>query len=291
MQRLLPFAALAFILVLLTPSCELFDKPEKIPSFIHIDQIELTTNPNQGTASHKITDVWVIAGSEFIGTFELPATIPILIEGQTNLTLQAGIKVNGIASTRSIYPFYAKVNQLITLKPDSIIDITVSTTYDLATQFPWSATGQEGFEDGGISFDNGFQSDTSMSKTNDPTKVFEGNYSGVINLDTARNYYEGISSQAFVLPKLNEPVLLELNYKSNNRFSVGIYANTSTQKIPNEILIVNPSSTWNKIYINLTTAVSRNYSAIDYNVFIEAIKEEGVDNPEILLDNIKLVHF
>jgi hypothetical protein len=291
MPRTLLTVTVLFFTLLFSSSCELFDREEPIPSYIHIEKIDLSTSPLQGTASHNITDVWVICGSEFIGAFELPATIPILAQGEQTLTLQAGIKLNGIASTRSINPFFAKVEMQVTLVPDSIINISMNTTYDASSKFPWLGSGQEGFEDGGISFNSGPNSDTSMGKTSDPAHVFEGAFSGIISLDTANKYYEGISTQNFILPKLNSPVVLELNYKTNNRFSIGIYANTATQKIPNEILVVNPSSTWNKIYVNLTPAVSRNYNAIDYNVFFEAIQEDSVDAPRIFLDNIKLVHF
>jgi hypothetical protein len=72
---------------------------------------------------------------------------------------------------------------------------------------------------------------------------------------------------------------------------VGLYANISGSKVPNELLIVNPSDDWNKIYINLSAAVSRNYTAQDFNIFFEAILEEDVENAEIYFDNIKLVHF
>lgn len=291
MPRTLLPAILLLVSLLFNTACELFDREEPIPSYIQIDAFSLSTGPLQGTASHAITDVWVICGSEFIGAFELPATIPILAEGEQTLTIQAGIKLNGIASTRSINPFYAKVERKVTLVPDSIVNISLGTVYESATKFPWTGSGQEGFEDGGISFNKGQNSDTTMIKSSDPAHVFEGAFSGLIILDTVNEYYEGISSQDFNLPKLNAPVLLELNYKTNNRFSVGIYANTATKQIPNEILVINPSATWKKIYVNLTPAVSRNYDAIDYNVFIEAILEDSVEQARIYLDNIKLVHF
>lgn len=278
-------------LIFIASSCELFDRPETIPSFIRIDTVTLSTGLGEGSASHKIKDIWVTTGDEFIGAFELPATVPILQEGEQDLSLKAGIIVNGIASTRSIYPFYLAKEMTLNLVPDSIIDISMSTSYDPDTEFPWAAAGQEGFEEGGITFDDGPSSDTTMLKTSDPAHVFEGSYSGVIYLDTTNSYYEAISSSAYDLPKANASVILEFNYKCNNRFSVGIYANISGSGVPNELLIINPSDEWNKIYVNLSTAVSRNYTASDFNIFFEAILEDDNENAAIYLDNIKLVHF
>ena len=87
-------------------SCSVLNQEEPVPSYVNIESIKLKTTPNQGSASHKITDVWVFNDTEFLGMFPLPAKIPLLLYGEQNLTLQAGIKENGIGSTQKNYPFY-----------------------------------------------------------------------------------------------------------------------------------------------------------------------------------------
>jgi len=53
----------------------LINPAEPIPSYIHIDKIDLTTDySSQGTSSNKITDAWIYVDNELIGAFEMPVT-------------------------------------------------------------------------------------------------------------------------------------------------------------------------------------------------------------------------
>lgn len=88
-----------------------------IPAYLSIDSVFVNTNyQTQGSASHKITDIWVYLNDDFIGAFELPVKIPILKQGNHKITIKAGIKVNGIANTRTAYPFYTEYSQYIDLE-------------------------------------------------------------------------------------------------------------------------------------------------------------------------------
>jgi hypothetical protein len=64
-----------------------------------------------------------------------------------------------------------------------------------------------------------------------------------------------------------------------------------TQTVQQDVLVINPTKTWNKIYINLTPTISNNTDASKFKVYFKATKEEGAENSEIYLDNIKLLHF
>ena len=98
------------------------------------------------------------------------------------------------------------------------------------------------------------------------------------------------NDEGYVLPQVGEPVFLEFDYKNNNVFTTGLYVNELSQIIQHPVLNINPSSEWNKIYVNLTPTVSSNTGAIDFNVFFGAVIGSGVDEPRILIDNIKLIH-
>ncbi len=276
----------AFLIVLIT-SCEVFDKDEKIPSYIHIDKFDFTTTSEQGSSSNKITDAWVYIDDQVIGAFELPVTFPVLWEGTHTITVKPGIKLNGIAGARAIYPFYKPFSKSITLYPDSIIKIAPTSSFSDAAKIVW----YEAFEDGGITLEKTYRSDTNIFKTSDITKRFEGDYSGIVNMDADHEFFEIKSSTSYILPQGGSAVFLELNYKCNQEFSVGVFANTPSQSLQSEVLIINKSDTWNKIYVNLTGRVSANSDAINYNVFFGAFKSADVAVPEILLDNIRLVHF
>lgn len=278
---------LSITIIVLFSSCEVFDKEEKIPAYIHIDKINFTTTSEQGSNSNKITDAWVYIDDEIIGAFELPVTFPVLWEGSHTITVKPGIKLNGISESRAIYPFYNSYTTTVSLVPDSVIEIFPTSSYSSAAKIVW----YEAFEDGGITLEKTYRSDTNIFKTSDITKRFEGDFSGIVNMDASRDFFEIKSSNSFVLPQGGSAVILELNYKCNQKFSVGVFTNTPGQSIQNEVLIINKSDTWNKIYVNLTGRVSENSDAINYNIFFGAFKTEDVAVPEILFDNIRLVHF
>jgi hypothetical protein len=57
------------------------------------------------------------------------------------------------------------------------------------------------------------------------------------------------------------------------------------------VLVINPSSIWNKIYINLTPSTAANSGASSFKVYFTARKSNKEPNAEILFDNLKLLHF
>ena len=79
-------------------SCE--QETQEIPSYIKINEYSLYTTARQGSNSENISDIWLYADDQLIGTFELPATIPILLEGETTLKIFSGKKDKGISEIR-----------------------------------------------------------------------------------------------------------------------------------------------------------------------------------------------
>jgi len=280
------YLIIAFSLCLFA-GCEVFNPTEDIPSYIHIDKINLTTTSDQGSSSNKITDAWVYVDDKLIGAFELPATFPVISSGKHLVTIKPGIKVNGISATRAIYPFYTNYSEYKVLVPDSVITINPTLTYNSYTVFEW----KEAFEDGGITLQQTIHSDTSIYQTSDTAKVFEGVYSGVINLDANHGYCQIETTGLFTdLPTGDSPVFLEINYKTNEVIKVGLIANYSSQLQKLDILYLNKSTTWNKIYINLKTAVNTASNPLNFQVYLEAYKSSENATAELLFDNFKLVH-
>lgn len=280
---------LVVVVIGMFTSCEVFNPEEQIPSYIHIDKIDLTTNTEEGTNSSKITDAWVYVDDQLIGAFELPATIPILFSGTHNVVIKPGIKVDGISATRAVYPFYKPYSASINLVPDSSITINPTLTYNSFTVFEW----KEAFEDGGISIAKTLFSDTTIEKTSDTSKIFhdEGSYSGIVHLDATHEFFQGVSLNSFILPTGDAPVFLEMNYKTDALIKVGLYANSSSSVMKLDVLYINKSANWNKIYINLNSAIARaTNNPSDFQVCIEMQEDADASSAEILFDNIKLVH-
>ena len=143
----------------------------------------------------------------------------------------------------------------------------------------------EDFENAGLSIIDTSGTDTIMKFTT--TDVFEGTRSGIVNLDATKILYEGRSSASYTLPK-GSPVFLELNYKTNNFFVIGVYASNSSQPIP--VLYIKPVDKWNKIYIELTPAIRSAANSNPFRIFIGMKKDDIVSSPQLLIDNIKLLH-
>jgi len=279
---------LLFSLVTLC-SCERENPEPGVPVFVHVDGITFSAGyGTQGTANQKIVDVWVFADGANVGVFEMPVTFPILKEGRGELRLEAGILINGISTTRINNPFFEPV--IIPdffFLPDSVITILPSTTYRSSTVFKWL----EDFETPSVSIDTTNLGGNAAIVRVSGNEAFEGNYSGLIVLNSEKQTFEAATFDAFVLPVNGQPVLLEMNYKNNHKFAVGIIAQSSTQIIKSDIIILNPSQEWNKIYINFTDKVRQSSAAIDFKVLFRSYLEEGeIDEARIYLDNLKLMH-
>jgi hypothetical protein len=281
---------LVFIASLSLSSCKKNDNGDLVPCFLQIDTILLVANPalalEEGSLSNNIVDAWVYVDEELIGAFELPAHFPVLKEGSHTLKVRAGIKINGIASTRTDYPFYTSYTKEINFVRDSVITVTPTVHYNDFTVFDWI----EDFENGQSTLVKSSRSDTSVRVTSDPADVFEGNYSGIIHLDEVHTFFEALTQDAYTLPQDGRNVYLEMNFRTNIYFTAGVFANEYDQSLQAPVSVLNTTQQWKKIYINLTNAVDNYQSAIDYSVFIGASYDETVNNPVILIDNLKLLH-
>jgi len=271
-------------------SCQKNNLQPGIPAFIKVESLGLTTDYSiQGTNSQKITDVWVYVDDQSIGAFEMPAIIPILKEGTGILRLQPGIKLNGIASTRIPNPFYKPIiiNDFNFI-PDSVINAGGNSTYWENVTFVW----MEDFEGVAISIDTTTKSTTKMLFTPSASDLtFEGAHSGMIVLDEDHNLYEGASYEAYELPKNGTPVAIEMNYKNNSVFTIGIFAQTASQIIQDPVIYLNPKDDWNKIYINLTNKLwQASDDILDFKIFFGAVLQGDETEALILIDNIKLIY-
>lgn len=285
-RRSAPYLFIAFALVLIT-SCEKFKGDQTIPAYISIDSIYLTTSPStQGSASASIVDAWIYIDDDLIGAFQLPARFPVLARGTHNLKILPGIKLNGIAATRMIYPFFAAIDQSVELTEDETTLLGVQkTNYLSSTMFNLI----EGFEGISIVFDTTIRSEASLLLTEPGSPLtFEGNHSGMVAMDTVNQFFECVNDKDFDIPFA--PVFVEMNFRTNNVFVVGVYlyGPTTIQQVP--IIYLNPTGDeWKKIYINLTNSLNAYTGMQKFRIFISAIQTASVSEALILFDNIKVV--
>ena len=306
-------SVLAIILVVTTvfiSSCNKFEGDQTHPAYIRIDSITVSTvYDDEGAPTQNITDAWVYVDDQAIGAYELPAVFPVLARGPIEIRVDAGIKLNGIAALRSPYPFYKSIIQTVYLQEGVEVNLnsdtmfydgeaipyTMTTSYQDNLKFAW----MEDFEDPSLSLDSTSKSKTDIKRTspaNNPDAFLAtySKYSGLMELDEVKYLIDVATNvgnqEGFVLPKLGDPVFLEIDFKCNQYFTAGIYVNDPSQIIQHPVVNMNATSEWKKIYVNLTPGVSSQVNAIDYNIFLGAYKELGVPYPMIYVDNLKLIH-
>lgn len=296
MNRLNGFIFLATSIFL--SSCGSIYKDSEIPVYIHIDHIDLTTNPTiSGSDNHQITDAWVYIDDQFIGSYELPATFPIITsEGNHEVMITPGVKMNGISATRIQYPLFTSYSENIDLFLDSVVTMQPVVEYRDGISYEW----MEDFEGGGDSWFKDEASDTNMLTTSVDSLVFEGGNSGHIFIPDSMTFFEIQTNQDFLLPFNGTPVFLELDHRSttastdedNNHFlAVGLLAYKASTIIQTEPIVwINSKSDWNRTYINLTSAVSSHSDAFAFKIYLGTSKTEGSGDFEMFLDNIKLIH-
>jgi hypothetical protein len=271
-----------FLLVLL--SCTLFScKKGKLQApesaFIIVKDITVktkTNNPNQGSGSHAITDIWYYVNGEFKGVFPVGNVMPIVATGNVEIVLMAGIKNNGISETRIPYPPYNSVKINLNIEPGK--------TYTLNPQFEYNTTAffyyAEDCEGTGTYFNT--DGNYNCSIIPDPENVFGKSYYMTMydSASTARL----LQTNQYFLPGSGATVYVEMNYKCNQEITLGLKDDLGNFL---QILNITPTDEWKKIYIQLTNTVTAS-SRSNFRVYVQATK--AVSNPSIYIDNIKLIY-
>jgi hypothetical protein len=287
-----PLIPVIVVALLAMQGCRKFDGDQTVPAYLRIDTIFKQTNyTTYGSTTHNITDAWVYVNDKFIGTFELPATFPVLAKGTNTLEIRPGIKLNGIAATRVYYPFYQPiVIPGFNFVEDSIRSIAPTTHYYETTKMPWI----EDFEQVSITLERTQRSDTTINKTepvNSQEALLSDNsaFSGVVHLKGDVTRFELATAEYFTLPGQGSPVFLELDYKCDRPFGVGMFVEEFSTITAVPLLIVNSISRWNKIYINLGPNISRFGNTARFKVYVDGTLGEH-EEARFFFDNIKLVH-
>jgi hypothetical protein len=281
---LMRFSLITILLsALLFNSCDWINPEEKIPAYIRIDEFKLATNVNfQGPNNHKITDAWVYVNGEFIGLFEMPFEIPVLITGEVTIHVKPGIKNNGIAASRIHYPFY-QIWQIDTvLNEMQTMLLKPSTSYYPETNFSWL----ERFEDPGVTIDTTYLGNVALT-----TMQANGSRVGSIVLNSNSEIFDAETISYFEPPTSIYTTYLEMDYFCNQEFTVGLYLGIPGSLIIQPLIYMNPVESWNKIYIDLSYYMQTTQNLEDFQLYFRAVKDTTIEQGIIQLDNLKLLHF
>ena len=270
------------IAVCLLPSCNIINPSEQIPAYIQIDSPSVSIiSSAQGTSSHRISDAWVYIDNSLQGVYEMPMTFPLLKAGTQEIVVVAGISQNGVAGTRIAYPFFYPDSFVVNLQSKETYHLKPVYSYKPGTLFLLN----EDFESG-----NNFiklSGDTTLIRANG-SAVFEGDYCGYFKLDDSFVFGESKTAVTYPFNNNGSPVYLEMNYKCNQKFEVGVQANTTGSSIKYYNWNITPKGEWNKIYLNLTE-VLQSIIPDDYNIIVRVQRDTSVAISEVFIDNIKLI--
>lgn len=271
-------------------SCNIINPDEPIPAYLHFDKFSfidsVTKQPIALENYHKFNDVWLFVDDQFKGTYELPATIPLLVEGSHRITAFPGILLNGIASTRSSYYYTNSFDDTLVFEPGKIDTLNPTTTYTDLANFLIN----EEFEDASTELDTTKESDVALEIITDPAHVFDGLASGKITLSNDSDQFILITEKAYLFTNKFKPIFLEMNYKSNTDFQVNLeaYQNSFVYTIP--ILSIRDSENWNKIYIDLSKAIHGFTGLAVFRIKLSTMKTGLSVASEFYFDNIHLVN-
>ena len=263
-------------------SCEVINPDEEIPAYIQVDTLVVHTDvPTQGSSSSNFSDVWVTVDGQFLSGYPLGRKVPVLFNGPHTVTLRAGIELNGIEATRVPYAVFGGFDTLVDLKPGMVHHITPRVTYYSSTHFPLI----EDFDHSSFQF--------SAPITSAPlqldTASFENN-GGLVIMNAANTTFECTTIDSFDLPGGTTPTYIEINYKCNTEFLVGVKANTTLGPLDFPLLNVRSADTWKKIYVNLTSIAMQAQHATDWKVYLKATLPSSETSDTLRFDNIKLVY-
>lgn len=287
MFRLIGIILFSALVIIAHISCEKLNPSINEPAYIEIPAYSVVykttySNGGPGTKNHKFTDVKVTLKGKDYGVYPLPAKIPVLETGECELTIAPVIKVNGVSTVRSEYaPIKLFDTTLIINNGGKHVITPIFDYYSSGVTFYWV----EDFEVSGSSLIG----DTAIKLQS--IEKFEGSKAVKIELKNGQNSCMAYSSSGLPLPNNSEMLYLEVNYKCNQKFEVGLLD-------ANKLFLgsaggANPSSEWNKIYFFLTPVASRNQRS-SYLVYFYFDKTDFSDNglganPVLYIDNIKVV--
>jgi len=291
MKNYLSLVALAITCLF---SCDIINPEEQIPVYVTIEAFEMEDNISldEGSLDFKVQEAFVFAGPNNLGIFTLPATIPILESGEFEIDVDPIVRANGSSFFLRSYPFYERYTQVVDLQPgDETLVIQPVTRYKDNTIIAFEA-----FDDSNLIFSDNRDADEETVLEFQTDDVFEGAGAGIIKLDQAHSTIEVATSP-------NNPynlgqasfMYLELNYKTDIPFLMGLVAQNGGESFSKYQYGVNTKDEWNKIYFDISDeVVLSGLDQFQIGIFSSLPIENGaftIDSAEILLDNIKLVYF
>ncbi|MBK9221977.1 MAG: hypothetical protein IPO16_07610 [Saprospiraceae bacterium] len=261
---------------------------EKIPSYLYIDQFSFSVRPGEGSANQRLSDAWLYVSNTYYGAYELPAWIPVLEEGLSDILILPGYRQNGAITNAFKYSLLNPYTTKIKLEPKKTDTIRPTTSYQDGLKF---STLEDFNGNHLLSKDRDGDQETQVLLST-TQEAFEGSNSGLIELTSA---HPAISAEYVIdtkIPQSGDPIILEFNYKSDIPFSIGFIAYKDAQGSQSLLNAgVLPNKDWTKLYFDFREILN-NANSDFYHLAIAANfrSDTAKSVQRILIDNIKVIH-
>jgi hypothetical protein len=282
-------ASIAIVFITLFSQCKVFDNEVVVPSYVYVAgyRLETAIDGSQGDSTSKIVDAWVYDNGSVVGSFGIPALIPIQKKGNVEIGVDAGVLKSGQDYERMPNPLLTRAYFTIDAQPEKIDTIVPVFKYVPRAKFKFI----EDFDRVGLRFTKFYSmpGDTIIYVNSGDSARTPGKNSGMIVLTDSTDYFRLITIDPYNLTGLNLPSVLELDYNSDVILYIGMFANLATgvKQIP--LFNAFPTNGWNKVYINLTDEVAVNPMNTEYKIYIDVYRAKGTPRPKIVIDNVKLI--
>lgn len=260
----------------------------EVPSFIRLDEIfiDSTSYDSVGTIDHRIEYAWMYINNNLQGVYKLPFLVPVQNYGEVDVEIRAGIpqlqEVGGGGA--AVYPFYSSWKGKTTLMTNdtSVLKPTVRYTPGKLIQY------KDDFELL-VSPNNLFQkysADGVVEYINNEVVAYEGQgYVEMLLLDGESEVVMA-NIQLWNVPKYADAYYIEMNYKCNSLFTVGI----QTTEHARDVVSYYSSNEWKKVYIDVTSAV-KNLPGAGVRVYFKINRGAEETGPKwLLIDNFKFIY-
>ncbi len=222
--------------------------------------------------------MWLYVNDQFQGCFATGQVMPIVASGSANIKLFAGIKNNGIADTRQPYFFYKSVEYNLSIEAGKTYTVNPSFEYISSAIFAFT----DNFDSGSYFIPSQNAADSSINFTS--VNAFGGSGKSVfMSMSDAKPVSKMITAGYHFVPLSGDAVYLEMDYKCNQEITVGVISGTEERFV----IGLNPTTGWNKIYIDFRTAINTQPTSNFCKFYITATKATAT--PEIYIDNVKVI--
>lgn len=269
-------------------------KEQQPTAWLKIDKWILNENPNahfpQGEMTQDFDQIFVSMDGKSLGSYQLPAKIPLVANtGKHDFVFMAGIKENGINSTKKRYPFVRNYEHSIYVIENDTISITPETSYFSNIRFLI-----ENFESPTLKLEEGSISLAHLIRDNDPQFLQWGNYYGSIHLTKQDSVISFVTTFNESFPKQATPIYLELDYFNTNSMLTTLisYGNGSYYSDPYVQINAQKSddAVWKHMYINFMENVSYRVNSPKNEIEFTLVLDPDLISSDFYIDNIKIVY-